>query len=1356
MKLHGIRVWAASALAWLSVLSIHERAVGQLTVTSLVDNSGPGTLRTAIMQATSGPGNVTILFDPSLSGGTIQVLTALPNLNKDGITIEGDINGDGIPDIELDGSTAPSSTNGLNLLRANCLISGLIVNRFTANGIRINGVNAQNNTVRNCYIGTDAGGTTARPNTGDGILINAAASNNTIGPGNVISGNNSVGINISAATGNTVKGNLIGTDAAGTGAIANISFGINIANGSTSNVIGGINPVDGNVVSGNASPGIRINGPTTTANTVLHNYCGVDSLGLNPIPNNHGILLNNETNLNIIGPGNVVSGNDIDGIQLSNANNNTIKGNLAGTDPTGTVAVSNLRHGIHLIANASGNYVGGTGEGDGNVVSGNDDNGIHINGSASTANVVAGNRCGTNLAGTAALPNGERGIALVGSTSQNVIGPGNLVSGNTTDGIQINNSAGNTVKGNIIGADLTGQTSIPNQESGVLIAGGSTGNEIGGINIADRNVISGNTDAGVAVQDAATTGNHVIGNYIGCDLSGESALGNGVNGVHIKPGSSNTTVGPGNVISGNVGRGINVDSSSGNTIRGNRIGTNAMGQSALGNTQAGIILHVGATGNQIGGPAPADANVISGNMANGVTIQGSATTGNVVQGNLIGSSADGMSAVGNIDSGILFQFGTSQNTVGPANAIRGNGDDGVRIQDSTSAQIRITQNSIWSNNSDGIAIATGAQGSISAPIINGVTASTVSGTAASGDGAIVEVFSDLEYEGEIYLGSTTLSSGQFLFNGAIPLNRKVTATVTDTSNSTSAFSTPYVVGDNLPSQAPPCDGDFLVASRRYGTVYSINSTTGLIRGLVTGLELRDDSGLVRGDGPVSVINNQANNAVSVRATVTRGLPNCPSTPNSNVAFDLRLLSSTDGSIFARFGAKASSFGVLTIDRHTGNRAILPGTSQAIWDDAGDFFFLNSHTVITTADHWNTGTMSSVLSYDLNTNVTTEISGPTVGDGPLPLLLRPVALLDAQTLVVSEVGLTCHTEPPEWQNVGVYLIDIATGDRTFLSRLTAYRDGFDRSLIVNGSPAGTVTLGDDEGGVGPVMNTQCRSLAVVNGRILVSESIFIEPNSFLGGLFEIDRQTGDRNLVVGHAFVDDGTASQIVEVLPTGATSVNLDAPVSMQDDGNGNLLFTHLFGTDDLYPIHRYNLTTGVLEQLAEVSSQVLPEYADLQLSGLTVYRGPSLDINEQPADLTICEGGDAQFSVVACANPVPDFQWRLDGIDLSDDAHVQGAATDTLSILASTEGDAGIYDCVMTNTSGEVTSIGATLSILVGGTGDGTGDSLADGLDIQGFISAILSAAAPSPGYCAYDMSGDGIVTMADLDDFVQLLLSS
>ena len=86
------------------------------------------------------------------------------------------------------------------------------------------------------------------------------------------------------------------------------------------------------------------------------------------------------------------------------------------------------------------------------------------------------------------------------------------------------------IVGNLIGTDASGLIGLGNGLFGVLVSDAS-GVVIGGSLAGDRNVISGNTGAGVGLF-AGTTGAAVEGNLIGTDVLGSSSLGNGI-GVQI-------------------------------------------------------------------------------------------------------------------------------------------------------------------------------------------------------------------------------------------------------------------------------------------------------------------------------------------------------------------------------------------------------------------------------------------------------------------------------------------------------------------------------------------------------------------------------------------------------------------------------------------------------------------------------------------------------------------------------------------------------------------------------------------------------------------------------------------------------
>ncbi len=316
-------------------------------------------------------------------------------------------------------------------------------------------------------------------------------------------------------------GNRIGTDLAGTTALPNSKEGILIHSGASNNTIGAAN-LDGsaaNLISGNASSGIEIQ-DTATGNHVLGNRIGLTANGMATLPNlGDGILLNAAGNViggTAPGAGNVISGNLGSGVRLTNslyaatsANNNQILGNLIGLDVTGVSSgVGNVQSGVE-IDNASGTTIGGVtttpGTGPGNVISGNRQAGIHLTGST-TATVIEGNIVGLDAAGTAHQGNLLAGILLDGvsgnSVGGNQNGAGNVLSNNGTAGLDIDQGSNNTVQGNLIGTDPTGTAALGNLQNGLVILD-STGNTIGGTDDLAANLISGNNLSGIFISGTA-------------------------------------------------------------------------------------------------------------------------------------------------------------------------------------------------------------------------------------------------------------------------------------------------------------------------------------------------------------------------------------------------------------------------------------------------------------------------------------------------------------------------------------------------------------------------------------------------------------------------------------------------------------------------------------------------------------------------------------------------------------------------------------------------------------------------------------------------------------------------------------
>ena len=394
---------------------------------------------------------------------------------------------------------------------------------------------------------------------------------------------------------NTVKGNFIGLDATGMTAIANANSGVLIGSGATNNTIGGPNSGDRNVISGNVLAGIAIQGSGTTGNVAQGNWVGINASGTAAVANlAAGIAFIDSASANSA-IGNVVSGNAVYGIGVHKyntalgANNNIIRGNLIGTDPSGTVAIPNVGIGVSIGDGSSGNIVGGTTSADRNVISGNTDTGIKVNQSTTANNVIQGNYIGITASGATALGNGT-GVHVISATGTVIggAGAGNVISGNGT-GILVESftaSPMNTgILGNFIGTNAAGTAAIGNAADGVDIR--TAGNTIGGTTALDRNIISGNAQRGISISGAFATNNTVIGSYIGTDLSGIVAIPNSASGIIVSAGASSntiggTTIGAGNLISGNAQNGVYLIGAAtiGNIVHGNYIGTNAAGTSA--------------------------------------------------------------------------------------------------------------------------------------------------------------------------------------------------------------------------------------------------------------------------------------------------------------------------------------------------------------------------------------------------------------------------------------------------------------------------------------------------------------------------------------------------------------------------------------------------------------------------------------------------------------------------------------------------------------------------------------------------------------------------------------------------------
>jgi parallel beta-helix repeat protein len=268
-------------------------------------------------------------------------------------------------------------------------------------GVSIDGVTSTGNQILGNFIGLNASGTLGLAGTND-FAIAARADGTIIGDGtaagrNVVAGNNT-GIAVSAATA-SVRGNYVGTNAAGTAPVPAGFGGYNNVNGGV--VLSGASnsTVDGNLISGNDGYGVVISGAAATANVVRGNLIGLSAAGTSAVGNGQsGVLLFNQANNNTIGgttvaARNIIAGNAGAGVSIGSdfgITANRVIGNFIGTDTSGTGAVPNAAAGV-LIDVASSNTIGGTGAGEGNLIAFNGGPGVHILPGAAISNQIAGN-----------------------------------------------------------------------------------------------------------------------------------------------------------------------------------------------------------------------------------------------------------------------------------------------------------------------------------------------------------------------------------------------------------------------------------------------------------------------------------------------------------------------------------------------------------------------------------------------------------------------------------------------------------------------------------------------------------------------------------------------------------------------------------------------------------------------------------------------------------------------------------------------------------------------------------------------------------------------------------------------------
>ena len=546
--------------------------------------------------------------------------------------------------------------------------------------------------------------------------------------------------------------------------------------------------------------------------------------------------------LTIAQQGSKVSGLDIEhsqnGIVIAGGGNVQVAGCFIGTDPTGETAASNSNG---IVIQSSSNLIGGPNVGDRNVI------------------------------------------------SSNIQSSGIYVPGQTNNPLGITPTA-NVVENNIIGLDAKGTKVLSNSLEGVTDSG--TGDTYGGTTPGLGNVVSGNGEGGIYAIGSIT----IEGNYIGTDVTGNVALGNGPNqsggtGISIADvyhPTSITVVISNNLISGNgdgISIGMVLGTQSSFMISNNLIGTNAAGTSALANVGDGLTLNSVEN-------ATIQNNVISSNY-NGVVLQTAGTATelqhDVFLGNLIGTDKTGTVALGNKGVGIEIDPGSGI-TIGGTGPGQGNviANNLIGIDLSRGQQDQFIQNSIYGNTGEynippGIIVPPSTNQAVAAPALLFTPGAGGTGTLSGAisevpnSDYVVEVFSNPsaaiadQAQGQTFVQDFTVhtdGSGNGTFTSTEP-NGFYTATASDTNGNTSAFSNAAGLAQSLPASTTAISSSLNPATVGEKVTFTAVVTAPSFQGTPTGSVIFTIDGNAQPSVPLSVVGG-VDEAQFSTATLTAG------------------------------------------------------------------------------------------------------------------------------------------------------------------------------------------------------------------------------------------------------------------------------------------------------------------------------------------------------------------------------------------------------------------------------------------------------------------------------------------------------
>ena len=268
-------------------------------------------------------------------------------------------------------------------------------------------------------------------------------------------------------------------------------------------------------------------------------------------------------------------------------------------------------------------------------------------------------------------------------------------------------ATGNVVEGNFIGIDATGTKSLADGPGwGVMSSASDT--TIGGTVAGARNVIIGSINLDNDVYTTAPpTGSVIQNNYIGTDVTGTVSI----LGTISLGGVRDVTIG-GNVIAGGIAVDDRAKFSNGDfTIQGNLIGTDASGQEGV-RRRRGVSLGYSSNDTVLG-------NVIAVEVGSSYVGIAAGGDDNIFQGNFIGTDASGTLDLGNVGGDGVIISG-NRNTIGGPSPAEGNviAFNGFGVYVETGKDNRITHNSIFSNTAGGIYLLPPGNNSQRAPVLS--------------------------------------------------------------------------------------------------------------------------------------------------------------------------------------------------------------------------------------------------------------------------------------------------------------------------------------------------------------------------------------------------------------------------------------------------------------------------------------------------------------------------------------------------------------------------------------------------------------------------------------------------------------